>query len=533
MKRFLLIPVLLLFFTVALFSRGTRETEPLPSRAPLKQENTFSIALIESEDTIYLDPIRATDASSLMILDGLFEGLYSLDPKDGEPILALAKHATVSNDGLMWTFELKEDIRFSNGDPITAESIADSWIWLLEQSQKGTGNTYLISMLDCIEGVEQFRTGSATANKIGISTTDNPQTITLKLSSPAPYLPKLLSMLPLSAIHPTLWKDTGVIAPQDIISSGPYVVGSFEDKSIILEKHPWYSNYLEVPSDYVQFSFMDPKAIIDAYLDRKVHWALAYIPQEQLTHPDDMRISAQYSTGFYYFSAENGPYANPKIRRALDLLIPWDEIRVESRQLFPTDKLIPNGKVYEGKPDSNLGENELEAYALLAEEGFPYGAGLPPLHMAVHRGSQVIQSAERISEILTRKLGMTVVLDSVPLSTYSRYPELSPYELSFITWIGDFHDPFAFLYLFSGESGYNLGKLHDETFDRLLGMALKAENVEERMRFTEAAESYLLENSLVFPLYHGFTINTIQSDRVTGWYANILDFHPIKYLGIN
>jgi ABC-type oligopeptide transport system substrate-binding subunit len=128
---------------------------------------------------------------------------------------------------------------------------------------------------------------------------------------------------------------------------------------------------------------------------------------------------------------------------------------------------------------------------------------------------------------------MTVVLDSVPLSTYSRYPELSPYELSFITWIGDFHDPFAFLYLFSGESGYNLGKLHDETFDRLLGMALKAENVEERMRFTEAAESYLLENSLVFPLYHGFTINTIQSDRVTGWYANILDFHPIKYLGIN
>lgn len=531
MLRVWLLPVIILVCALPLFSRGTRETEPLPSRAPLSKENTFSIALIESDDTLYLDPIRATDATSLMVLDGLFDGLYNLDPKDGEPVLALAEKANVSDDGLTWTFELKENTRFSNGDLITAETIVDSWLWLLQQSQQGEGNTYLISMLDCIEGVEQYRTGSGSSNKIGISIGD-PLEIIVRLSSPAPYLPKLLSMLPLSAIHPSLRRKERSVAPEDIVSSGPYVIDSFSENHIILAKHPWYSAYKEVPSDYIRFSFMEPQAIVESYLKDEIHWALSYIPPELLDNPADMRIFSQFSTGFYYFSADEGAYANPKVRRALDLLIPWDGIRSGSGQLFPTNKLIPNGNQYSEEREDTFADDEQEAYALLGEEGFPYGAGLPPLHMAVHRGSQVTESAERIADILSRKLGVTVVLDSVPLSTYSRYPELSPYELSFITWIGDFHDPFAFLYLFSGDSGYNLGKLHDQTYDRLLGQAMRAKTVAERDGLTDAAEAYLLDNSLVFPIYHGFTINTVRTDRVTGWYDNILDFHPVKYLGI-
>lgn len=531
MKRFPVCMVLLLVVTLPLFSRGSREVEPLPSRAPLRQESTFSIALLESEETLHLDPIRATDATSLMVLDGLFEGLFALDPKSGEPMLALAKEAAVSPDGLLWTITLKDDIRFSNGDRITADSVVSSWLWLLRRARAGEGNTYLTSMLDCIEGVQAFRTGEESESKIGIST-EGDVTIVIRLTSPAPYLPSLLSMIPFSAIHPSIRVEQQTLSFDEIISSGPYIIESYDGSTVLLAKHPWYADYQEVPSDYIEFSFMESDSIVKSYLEKTIHWAVAYIPREILHNPADMRISPQYSTGFYYFSANSGVYANPKIRRALDLLIPWQEIRQETRQLFPTSRLIPHGKNTTEPISKLLKEAELEAFRLLTEEGYPYGAGLPTLYMAVHRGAQVVESAERIADILSRKLGITVVIDSVPLSTYSRYPELSPYDLSFITWIGDFHDPFAFLSLFSEDSGYRLGTVDDGSFDTLLDQALVADDEQERAELIDAAESHLLESSVVFPLFNGFTINIIQHEMIRGWYDNLLDIHPVKHLGI-
>lgn len=531
MKRLPVCMVLLLALALPLFSRGSREVEPLPSRAPLRRESTFSIALLKSEETLYLDPIRATDSTSLMVLDGLFEGLFALDPKSGEPMLALAKEAKISPDGLIWTIILKDDIRFSNGDRITADSVVSSWLWLLHRARAGEGNTYLSSMLDCIEGVQAFRTGEGSESKVGLST-EGDNTIVIRLNSPAPYLPSLLSMMPFSAIHPSVRVEEQSLPFDEIISSGPYVIESYDGSSVLLAKHPWYADYQEVPSDYIEFSFMESASIVDSYLEKTLHWAVAYIPREVLHNPADMRISPQYSTGFYYFSANSGVYANAKIRRALDLLIPWEEIRHETGQLFPASRFIPHEKSITDPTPRSPEETEQEALGLLAEEGYPYGAGLPTLYMAVHRGAQVVESAERIADILSRKLGITVVIDSVPLSTYSRYPELSPYDLSFITWIGDFHDPFAFLSLFSRDSGYHLGTLDDGSFDTLLDQALAANDEQERTERIEAAENHLLESSVVFPLFHGFTINIIQHDMVQGWYDNLLDIHPVKHLGI-
>ncbi len=531
MKRYLVAFTLLLVSLCTVSGKGTRETESLPSRSPLQEKNTFSIALLETDDSLYLDPIRATDANSLMILDGLFEGLYGLDPKSGEPELALAKSAQVSHDGLIWTYQLKEDIRYSNGDLITAQSIVSSWLWLLQLSRVGEGKTYLISMLDCIEGVSAYRNGEGALSKVGIFAADQ-QTIILHLETPAPYLPALLSMKPFAAIHESLRTEEALPAPEKMISSGPYVIDSIDESSVVLAKHAWYDDYEQIPSDYIRFTFLDTKEIIEAYLNQSIHWAQAFIPSQLLRNQQDMRISPLYSTGFYYFSADSGVYSNQRIRQALTLLIPWDEIRRESGQLFPTAQLIPH--INKASNENTLSPYEAEdlSFSLLAQEGYPYGAGLPPIHIAVHRGAQVIESAERIADIWSKKLGITVVIDSVPLSTYSRYPELSPYDFSFITWIGDFYNPFAFLHLFSGDSGYNLGKYQDSTYDSLLNQAMVTYQQKEGAQYIQAAQEYLLDSGTVIPIFHGFTINIIRTDAVTGWYDNILDYHPVKFLGI-
>ncbi len=534
MRRFWALLLLLLLSLCPVTGRGTPEPRDVsePPRISLEREKTFTIAMLESTDELFLDPARATDANSLVVLDGLFEGLFSFHPETGDPIPALAQQVEVSNDGLTWVFTIRENSYFSNGDPITAKSIVDSWLWLLWQSRDEDGKTYLVSMLDPVLGVEAFRKGELSTPPTGITAIDS-RTIELRLRKAAPYLPSLLSTLPFSAIHPSLRNGEELMDPTDIISSGPYHIAEYSPSSILLEKHPWYADHESVPSDYIVFDFLGQTEIVEAFKNREIHWSLAYIPRDALHHAQDLRISAEYSSGFFYFSAKGNPYEDPKVRKALSLLVPWNEIRANSRHIFPTARLIPEHPDPLSDPVTRFNDPIEKAFDLLLEAGYPYGASLPPLHMAIHRGSQVEESAQYIADIWSRHLGITVILDIVPLSMYARYPELSPYDFSFITWIGDFHDPFTFLHLWSGDSGYNLGNLRDESYDQLLSRAMDtAQSTEGRTELARVAETYLLEHALVFPLYHGFSTNIILSDSVLGWYDNTLNIHPVKHLGV-
>lgn len=528
MKYRNLVIILLIMMVLPLGAKGARESEPVPSHPPLDVGQTFVIGLPKSEDPLFLDPINATDATSLLILNGLFEGLFTPDPKTATPVPAIAKTYTVSEEGLRWTFILTDQARFSNGEAIDASTFLDSWLHLIDSSLTTGGNSYVISMLDCIEGVKEYREGVGSRSSIGIEV-KNPTELKISLQAPAPYLPALLATAPFAAIHASQREDMGSIDPKTIISSGPYVINSIEKDLVILEKHPWYHAYQAVPSDHVEFRFLTQEQLISSYQAEELHWTLAYIPRELLLDPKDLHISGGYSTGFYYFSADSGPYANTRIRQALAMLIPWDVLRAESGQIFPTWRLIPDLGVQGISSFDSVQEEQ--ALNILADEGYPYGAGLPTMHMAVHRGAQVIESARRIADIWSARLGITVILDVVPLSMYSRFPATSPYDFAFITWIGDMQDPFAFLHLWTSESGYNLGNYRDRMYDDLVTKAMGAMGALQRESLAQLAEQYLLRSSVVIPLYHGINLNIIDASRVSGWFDNSLDIHPLKHLG--
>ena len=123
------------------------------------------------------------------------------------------------------------------------------------------------------------------------------------------------------------------------------------------------------------------------------------------------------------------------------------------------------------------------------------------------------------------------MLDVVPLSIYSSIPSQSPYDFAYITWIGDFLDPFAFLNLWLSDSSYNLGNYHDDVFDSIIKNAFSSESPTERMALIERAEKRLLTEAAVFPISHGLSNNIVNTQRVIGWYDNPLNIHPLKYLG--
>jgi len=241
-------------------------------------------------------------------------------------------------------------------------------------------------------------------------------------------------------------------------------------------------------------------------------------------------LSKIYATGFFYFSAKDGPYSDARVRKAISLITPWDEIRDNSGQLFPTHTLIPTSHQRIETPDKVTPLTQEEAKKLLNMAGFSSFSDLPPLSMAIHRGAPIQETALNLALSWSNSLKIPVIVDTVPLSLYTRYPRENPYDVSYITWVADFNDPFAFLPLFSSSSSYNIANYSNNEYDNLLESAVRSSNEEERKKAIESAEEMLLEEAIIFPIHSGFSLHIVDSSRVKGWHDNTINIHPLRSL---
>ncbi len=513
----------LIFFLVSLSllpvsSSGKKEILELPER----NGTTFTIVYPESRDTLLLDPFSASDEISLMVLEGLYEGLFRFDEETGNPVPAYAESYTISEDGLTYTIRLKEGSMFSNGEAITARTFIDSWFLLLEASGPGTQKSSLISLFDVVRGARNYRLSGTSKGDVGLSSPSSSELV-IQLHNRAPYLISLLATVPFSAVYPA---ETGYGG--GIITSGAFTLETVSDTEILLKKNLSYRDQAEVKSDYISFKAMNEEESSAAYRNREADWFTVYIPIQELRSPLDLHIDPIYSTGFFYFSRNDGTYSDPLIRKALSLITPWDALRGASGQPFPTSSFLPFSR-HGGTEEEGTVE---EARQLIREAGYSTAGELPPLTIAIHRGSALAEIAETLADLYSEKLGITVIVDTVPLSLYTRYPSANPYDLSYITWVADFHDPVAFLNLFYGKSAYNIGNYHNEEYDSLFESALFSTSETERAFFMEESHKFLLNDSLLFPLYTGFSLNTVDNERVKGWHANDLNIHPLRSLEI-
>ena len=147
---------ILCFSPTHISSKGAREDQSIS----LNENKRLVIVYPQGEDTPLLDPYVASDELSLLILEGLYEGLYRIEHETGDAIPAIAEEVEVSNDGLKWTFHLDSSATFSNEDAITAKVFVDSWFHLLESSSPQAQKSYLVSLFDVIKGAKEYRLGN-------------------------------------------------------------------------------------------------------------------------------------------------------------------------------------------------------------------------------------------------------------------------------------------------------------------------------------------------------------------------------------
>ncbi len=488
-----------------------------------KKENTFeekSLFTINlSPLKLHLNPHLGFTTSEAQIFTALHEGLLSYNPANLQPEPAMAEKWDISDDGLKYTFHLRKGLLWSNGQKLEAAHIRDSWIKLLNPEKQRE----YASILDVIQGARAYRKGTGNKKDIGIEAPDE-QTLIVRLNRKVPHFLQILCHYSFSAINPELNENASWLELKGFPVNGPYIYGGREEKdsAMIFIKNPryWDQGRVKIQKIKVLFS-RDSEALMERFRLYEVDWILSGWGDEKANR-NQLHIHPLFSTSYFYFNNQEKPWDDPRIRTGLALLLPWEEIR--KTYYLPTSRLVPT---IPGYPSFHglLKEEPEKALALLEEAGYPEGRGLPPIKIRV--SSKDSPSLQLIKETWEKHLETQVIIEEIPEPAFFASLKKPDYTLAQLSWIGDYADPMTFLQMWHSDSSLNDARYKNSQYDELLK---KAEG-EKRYEKLGEAEKLLLMTAQVLPVSHTPAVNLIDLRFIEGWYPNVLDIHPFKYIG--
>jgi oligopeptide transport system substrate-binding protein len=467
-----------------------------------------------------LDPHVTTSTSGLNIQMALFEGLVSPHPETLEPIPAVAESWDLSGDGRVYTFRLRAAASWSDGQPVRAIDFVTGWERALNPAQ---GTPYA-NMLHVIAGAGAYNKGEEVdfAN-VGVKAVDE-LTLEVTLERPVPFFPSLL-------VHP-VWYPV-----PSFVGNGAFVLTEWLPTQYVeVRRNDVYWDAHTVLLEGARFMAIDePGAEERAFLSGQIHVTDSLPPARVPSYRDEasrfLRIDPYLGTYYILPNTREGALADPKVRRALALSIDREAI---ATQLLGAGQRPAGGFVPDNMPgyDSTIPVeyDPHSARALLADAGYPGGKGFPRLEYIFNSSESHRQIAEALQAMWLRELGIEISLSNLEWRTYLQRRSSGDFELARAVWIGDYLEPSTFLSLWSTDNPNNWAGWHNASYDALLESALQTENFVHRMRGYALAERYMITEQAIIPLYHYVTVY-LKDPSVTGWYSNLLDWHPLKYVG--
>lgn len=475
------------------------------------------------EDDVEWNLFQAYNTIEAQIFTGLYEGLVIYHPSTNKPMPGLAENWTLSEDKKTYTFLLRENLFYSNGDPITAEHFRQSWVQALDPHR----GSRFASLLDVVEGAVEYHQGMATEEELGIEVI-SPRELRVTLVEPAPQFLSILCHYSFALAHPLLHGLDDWSTIVHVPSSGPYQIARRSVNEVLLEKNPHYWDADQVELDRIRLLFnQSPESAMNSFNDYKIDWMLNGMDSSLLEDGNKMVISPSFATSYFFFSNNSAPWDQPELRRALSLLLPWQDIR--GQYLIPGITLVPPVPQY---PDMEnyFYQDQEQAMALLEETGYPQGQGLPPIRILLDASQWGSSVPRLIQESWEQALETRVTIDTLPSYLYYDALSQADYTLGYISWVGDYADPMTFLQMWKSNSSFNDGGYNNPEFDELLSQAAM-ESDAARYQLLSQAEQILLEGAEVLPVQHVPSLHLIDLRYIDGWYPNALDIHPLKDLG--
>ena len=487
-----------------------------------------------------LDPHLGTTANDYTVLSALFEGLVAEHPETLAPVPGVATHWDVSPDGLTYTFHLRAEAKWSNGDPVTARDFLASWQRVLTPSLASDN----ASLLYIVQNAQAFHKGTLTDfTQVGFVAPDD-HTLRITLAYPASYFLSLLQHWAWWPVHlPTLaqhgspyergnrWARVGTF-----VGNGPFTLKEWRNgQHIDVAKSPTYWDAVTVRLNGIRFHpIEDLSAEERAFRSGQLHLTEALpvgkVNAYRASAPDLLRIDPYLGTYYYTLNVNHPFLADVRIRRALALSV--DRAGVVEKILGGGQTTAhaftpPDTAGY--TPTARIETDFDEARRLLAEAGFPMGQGAPVLDILLNTSENHKIIAEALQATWREQLGLDIRLNNMEGKSVLAARRARDFQILRSSWIGDYNDPATFLNVWTSTSGNNHSGWSSPAYDQLIHDAARAADTEERRNFFQQAESLLIADAPFIPIYH-YTHVFLKHPSVRGWHSNLLDHHPYKHV---
>ena len=484
-----------------------------------------------------LDPHLAEGLPSAHILRDLFEGLTSESP-EGRIIPGAAIRWNISADGKTYTFYLRRDAHWSNGDPVTAE---DFVYGLRRSADPATASRYAAVLLP-IENAAEVLAGDLPPGDLGVSAMDE-FTLQIRMMGPTPYFLALLNHSSTYPVHRVSAEAHGSAfsRPGNLVSNGAYVLSDWVIRSRIeLVKNPNYRDAKNVIIDkVVYYPFEDQSTALKRFRAGKLHWT-SEVPNNQFKwlqkhYPDELVISPWLGSYFFGFNLEREPFiANPDLRLALVLALDRDLLTQKVTQFgeLPSYTLVPPGIRDHVSPvpewaEWTQAEREAEARRLYAAAGYSEENPLK-IEIRYTAGVNNKKMALAAASLWKQILGVQATLLNEESKVFLRNREQKILTQVFQSgWISDYADAFGFLNLFHSSGERNYYGYSNGLYDALLDQ-IAAERIPSRRRLLMyEAERVLTADVPIIPFYTYVTKRMV-NPRLQGWQSNVMDHHYSK-----
>ncbi len=492
-------------------------------------------------DPATLDHHRTSTVSEGRIMKDLYDGLVIQDAK-GEAIPGTAESWTISEDGLVYTFKLRADAKWSNGDPVTAGDFAFAFQRIMDPA---TAAGYA-SMLFPIKNSEDIAGGKQPMENLGVKVIDD-HTLEITLNAPTPYFIELLTHQTGLPLHKASVEANGDKFTQagTLVTNGAYKLVSFQpNDKIVMAKNEHYYDADKVQVDTVNWIPFEDRAACMRRFEANEVLICSDVPGEQMDYvkanlPDALRIAPYLGT--YYLPVKGAPDSklrDPRVRQAISMVIDREFLAEEvwSETMLPGYSLVPPGIVnyVENPPmltykDMDALDREDAAKALLEEAGIAPGSLTVELRYNTSENNKNTMAA--VADMM-KAIGITGTLNEVEGATYFNYlREDGPFDIARAGWIGDYNDPQNFIFLFGTGINFNYARWSNTDYDALVAKAAGITDLAERAKVLAEAETLFLENVPAIPILY-YSSRALVSPRVSGYEDNLMDSHNSRWISI-
>jgi oligopeptide transport system substrate-binding protein len=507
-----------------------------PARAPCP-EGKVCLQIGNGSDPISLDPHKVQGTwEHRILLDNLI-GLTQEDA-DGEAVPGMAERWETSADGLTWTFYLR-DALWSDGVPFTADDFVFSFRRILLPQ---TASEYA-SLLYFIKGAQPLNEGKAAPETLGVRAV-TPRILEIRLEHPAPYLlevAKHQTMFPVPKHMVEKYGDAWT-QPQRYVSNGPYtIVTSRLGDYVKAVKNPRFYEADKVCVDEVYYyptndAVSAERRVRRGELDISTEIQSNRIAFLRKEIPGYVRTHTYLGVSYLAFNANVPALRDRRVRQALSMSIDREFItgKLMRGGQTPAYTFVPPGVAnYKGaKPPEwaswTLEQRQAQARRLLAQAG--YTAERPLVIEIKHRNSPDPMLVMPAIQADWKQIGVDARLaQNETQIAYASYRSRD-FQIADAAWVADYNDAMSFLWLMQSATGaQNYGDYKSPLYDGLLARADNEPDAAKRAEHLAEAERVILDDAAVAPTYFYVNKNLV-NPRITGWKANLVDYHPTRYL---